>query len=405
MGQTTNYLESLSSPLSAEISKLVNFIIRDAIAMKGSDIHFDGWEDSVAVRVRTSGMLTELAHLPLEFKERIAGRVKVMANLVSHLSGVPQDGKASLGPDFGNVQLRVSIMPTIRGEAIVCRIFDPNTRAFDINSLGFDDDTLKTYINLLNKPNGLILLTGPTGSGKTTAIYSSLFYLISKHGTTINIASVEDPVEVPLSTVRQSPLNAANGYTYADALKSLMRQDPQVIMLGEIRDPETANIAVQAGLTGHLVISTLHSGTTPGCFARLINMNIEPFLLASSILGIMGVRLVRKNCPHCSVPYRPESALLKTLLKPELDRANFLRGTGCAECNHTGCSGRLSLCELLVVSEDLRDAVLEKKPTRQLQEIAVLGGMKTLWQSGLDKALAGECTLEEVARKAAADQI
>lgn len=405
MGLTTDYLESLSSPLSAEISKLANLIIRDAIAMKASDIHFDGWEDSVAVRVRISGMLTELVHLPLELKERIAGRVKVMANLVSHLSGVPQDGKASLGPDFGNVQLRVSIIPTIRGEAIVCRIFDPNTRAFDINSLGFDGATLKNYINLLNKPNGLILLTGPTGSGKTTAIYSSLFYLISKHGTTINIASVEDPVEVSLSTVRQSPLNAANGYTYAAALKSLMHQDPQVIMLGEIRDPETASIAVQAGLTGHLVISTLHSGTTAGCFARLINMDIEPFLLASSILGIMGVRLVRKNCPHCSVPYRPESALLKTLLKPDLDRANFQRGAGCEQCNHTGCSGRLSLSELLVVSEDLREAVLEKKPTRHLQEIAVLGGMKTLWQSGLDKALAGQCTLEEVARKAAADQI
>jgi len=405
MGLTTDYLDSLKSPLAAEISKLVNCIVRDAIAMKASDIHFDAWEESFAVRVRTSGMLTELAHLPVELKERIVGRVKVMANLISHLTGMPQDGKANMGPDFNNVQLRVSIMPTIRGEAIVCRIFDPNTRAFDINSLGFDDATLKTYINLLNKPNGLILLTGPTGSGKTTAIYSSLYYLISKHGTTINIASVEDPVEVPLATIRQSPVNTNQGYTYADALRSLMRQDPQVIMLGEIRDAETANIAVQAGLTGHLVISTLHSGTTPGCFARLMNMDIEPFLLASSILGVMGVRLVRKNCPHCSVPYRPESALLKTLLKPELERANFLRGTGCEQCNHTGCSGRLSLSELLVVSEDLRDAVLEKKPTRHLQEIAVLGGMKTLWQSGLDKALAGECTLEEVARKAAADQI
>jgi type IV pilus assembly protein PilB len=405
MGLTTDYLNSFAAPHAAEVSKLVDCIIRDAIVMRASDIHFDGWEDSVAVRVRTSGMLTELVHLPLEFKERIAGRVKVMANLASHLTGVPQDGKANMGADFGNVQLRVSIIPTIHGEAIVCRIFDPNSRTFDINSLGFDETTLKAYVNLLNKPNGLILLTGPTGSGKTTAIYSSLFHLISKYGTTINIASVEDPVEVPLATVRQSPLNAANDYTYAAALKALMRQDPQVIMLGEIRDPETANIAVQAGLTGHLVISTLHSGSTTGCFARLINMNIEPFLLASSILGIMGVRLVRKNCPHCSVPYQPESVLLKSILEPDLDRANFLRGTGCPECSYTGCSGRLSLCELLIVNEDLRDAVLEKRPTRQLQEIAILGGMRTLWQSGLEQALSGLCTLEEVARKTAVDQI
>ena len=405
MSHTDNYLQSLDSLLKADVSTLVDYIVRDAVEGGASDIHFEPWEESMAVRIRVTGQLIEMVHLPSELKDKVAGRFKVMANLASHITGLPQDGKVNMGPEFNNVQLRVSIFPTVLGEKVVCRIFDPSTRSFDIDRLGLDPETKEKFINLVNKPNGLILLTGPTGSGKTTAIYCALHYLLSKHGTAVSIASVEDPVEVPIPTVSQAQLNPAMDFTFAGALRSLMRQDPQIIMVGEIRDPETAGIAVQAGLTGHLVISTVHSGTTAGVFARLINMGIEPFLLSSSILGVMGVRLVRKNCTFCAVPYEPEAALLRSLTAEEIENASFRKGAGCPECKETGYSGRFSITELLEVSEPVRDAVMEKRATRYIQQIAAEHGMRTLWQNGLARALAGETTLEEITRKVASDQI
>jgi len=405
MSHTASYLQSLPTLLDADISTLVNYIVHDAVQAGASDIHLEPWQESLAVRIRVTGQLIEMVHLPSDLKDKIAGRFKVMASMASHLTGVPQDGKVNMGPEFGNVQLRVSIFPTVLGEKVVCRIFDPTTRSFDIDKLGLEPQTKERFISLVNKPNGLILLTGPTGSGKTTAIYCALHYLLGKHGTAVSIASVEDPVEVPIPTVSQAQLNPAQDFNFAGALRSLMRQDPQIIMVGEIRDPETAGIAVQAGLTGHLVISTVHSGTTAGVFARLINMGIEPFLLASSILGVMGVRLVRANCSFCAIPYEPEPALLKALTQDEIDNASFRQGSGCPECKETGYSGRFSITELLQVSEPVRDAVMEKKPTRVIQQIAQDHGMRTLWQSGLARALAGETTLEEVTRKVASDQI
>ena len=405
MSHTNAYLQSLPTLLDADISTLVNYIVHDAVKAGASDIHFEPWEESMAVRIRCTGQLIEMVHLPSELKDKIGGRFKVMANLASHISGVPQDGKVNMGPEFNNVQLRVSIFPTVLGEKVVCRIFDPSTRSFDIDRLGLDPETKEKFINLVNKPNGLILLTGPTGSGKTTAIYCALHYLLSKHGTAVSIASVEDPVEVPIPTVSQAQLNPAMDFTFAGALRSLMRQDPQIIMVGEIRDPETAGIAVQAGLTGHLVISTVHSGTTAGVFARLINMGIEPFLLSSSILGVMGVRLVRKNCCFCTMPYEPEAALLRSLTAEEIENASFRKGSGCPECKDSGYSGRFSITELLEVGEPVRDAVMEKRATRHIQQIAAEQGMRTLWQNGLARVLAGETTLEEVTRKVSSDQI
>ena len=405
MSHTNAYLQSLPTLLDADISTLVNYIVHDAVKAGASDIHFEPWEESMAVRIRCTGQLIEMVHLPSELKDKIGGRFKVMANLASHISGVPQDGKVNMGPEFNNVQLRVSIFPTVLGEKVVCRIFDPSTRSFDIDKLGLDPETKEKFINLVNKPNGLILLTGPTGSGKTTAIYCALHYLLSKHGTSVAIASVEDPVEVPIPTVSQAQLNPAQDFTFASALRSLMRQDPQIIMVGEIRDPETAGIAVQAGLTGHLVISTVHSGTTAGVFARLINMGIEPFLLSSSILGVMGVRLVRKNCCFCTMPYEPEAALLRSLTAEEIENASFRKGSGCPECKDSGYSGRFSITELLEVGEPVRDAVMEKRATRHIQQIAAEQGMRTLWQNGLARVLAGETTLEEVTRKVSSDQI
>jgi len=404
MSHTQNYLESVTLD-EVEVETLVNYIILDCVEVAASDIHIEPWEETLAVRARIAGVLTEMIHLPLDLKEKIPGRFKVMGNMASHLVGVGQDGKANMGAEFGNIQLRISIMPTVNGEKVVARIFDPSTRGFDINQLGFDDTTLNEFIELLNKPNGLILLNGPTGSGKTTAMYSALNYLIEKHGTTMSIATVEDPVEVPLATVAQAMLNPGMEFGFSEALRSLMRQDPEVIMVGEIRDSETANIAIQAGLTGHLVISTVHSGTTAGVFARLINMKIEPFLLASSILGILGVRLVRNNCEYCALPYEPDPSLLRNLTAEQIENGSFRRGEGCEQCAGTGYGGRISLTELLRISEPIRDAVLEKKPTRHIQQLAIDAGLRTLWDSGISRVLTGETTIEEVAKKTATDQI
>jgi general secretion pathway protein E len=279
-----------------EIGTLVKYLLMDAVKARASDIHIEPWESTLVVRIRLNGVLTELVHLPLELMEKISGRFKVLANLVTYQTGLPQEGHAPADPELGGVEQRISIFPTVRGEKIVVRIFDPSHRSFDLGSLGFDDDVLQQFLKLITKPSGLILLTGPTGSGKTTAIYSALYTLVQRAGSTISIATVEDPVEFSLPMVAQAQVNLAQEFTYPRALRSLMRQDPQVIMVGEIRDPETAAIAVQAGLTGHLVISTIHSGSTAGVFARLMNMNIEPFLLASSVTGVLGLRLIRKNC-------------------------------------------------------------------------------------------------------------
>ena len=405
MNKTTNYLQSVSDFQHIEIGRLVSYIIQDAVDSGASDIHIEPWESTLVVRVRLSGVLTELVHLPLELLEKVSGRLKVMADLISYQTDLPQEGHVPGDPALGGAELRLSVFPTVRGEKIVIRVFDPRSRSFDLEALGFDRKSLAMFVHLLTRPSGLILLTGPTGSGKTTAIYSALYHLSQRAGPTVSISTVEDPVECHLPMVSQAQVNRAREFTYPIALRSLMRQDPEVIMIGEIRDPETAAIAVQAGLTGHLVISTIHSGTTSGVFARLINMEIEPFLLSSSIIGVVGLRLIRNNCRHCIHPYRPEPSLL-TMVPPELlATATFMKGAGCRECLHTGFSGRTALTEMLIADEVLRDAILQKLPTRTLQQIAVGQGMKTLWHTGLDRVVQGSTTIDELLRVVSADQV
>jgi general secretion pathway protein E len=404
VSETLRYLESETARREIEIGVLVKYLLFDAIQAGASDIHIEPWESTLVVRLRLNGVLQELVHLPLELMEKVSGRFKVMANLITYQSDIPQEGHAPADPELGGVEQRISVFPTTRGEKIVVRLFDPSNRSFDLPSLGFDDDTLVKFKKLLSKPSGLILLNGPTGSGKTTAIYSALCHLIAKHGSTISIATVEDPVEFNLPMVSQAQVNKVKEFTYPVALRSLMRQDPQVIMIGEIRDAETANIAVQAGLTGHLVISTIHSGSTAGVFARMINMDMEPFLLASSVIGVLGVRLFRKNCTYCAEPYEPEEELLKLLPTAALETAQFRRGAGCRHCVETGFSGRKSLTEMLIVDQVFRDAALKKLPTKQLHQIAVQQGMQPMWQNGLDRALRGETPLEEILRVIAADE-
>lgn len=406
MNRTSDYLQSdYTAEKGIEIGVLVNHILSDAISAGASDVHLEPWENTFVVRVRLSGVLTELVHLPLDLMEKISGRFKVMANLVSYQTGLPQEGHASGGPELNGVELRISVFPTTRGEKIVVRLFDPRNRSFDLGSLGLDEHTLKTYLKLLSHPSGLILLTGPTGSGKTTAIYSSLYTIVQRTGPAVSVSTVEDPVEFNLPMISQAQINPAQDFTYPKALRSLMRQDPQVIMIGEIRDPETANIAVQAGLTGHLVISTIHSGVAAGVFARLINMEIEPFLLASSVIGVLSIRLIRKNCPHCTKPYQPEAGLLKLVPSELVPTIHFVHGVGCDKCSGTGFIGRTAVTELLAPDETFRDAVLQKLPTRALQNVAIQQGMQTMWQDGVSRVVKGQTTIEEILRVIAADQI
>lgn len=402
MSETVRYLESRDN---VEIGVLVKYLLLDAIKAGASDIHIEPWESTLVVRIRLNGVLTELVHLPLDLMEKISGRFKVLANLITYQTDLPQEGHAPADPELGGVEQRISIFPTTRGEKIVVRIFDPSNRSFDIDALGFEEDTIKTLKELLSKPSGLILLNGPTGSGKTTAIYAALYHLVKKHGTTISIATVEDPVEFALPMIAQAQVNLAQEFTYPRALRSLMRQDPQVIMVGEIRDPETAMIAVQAGLTGHLVISTIHAGSTAGVFARMINMNIEPFLLASSIIGVLGVRLIRKNCSYCTQPYEPDAPLLKLLPPGFADDAQFRKGAGCEQCMETGFHGRTGVSEMLRVDQIFRDAVMQKMATRNLQQIAIQQGMQTMWQHGLHRVASGDAPLEEILRVIAVDEL
>jgi general secretion pathway protein E len=404
VNQTTNYLQRAGEGEAIETAPLVAHLLEDAVKAGASDIHIEPWESTLAVRLRLNGVLTELVHLPLELMDRISGRLKVMANLISYQTDLPQEGHVPAAPETGGVELRISVFPTVRGEKIVIRIFDPRNRSFDLGELGFEQETLETMIRLLARPSGLLLLTGPTGSGKTTAIYASLHHIVERSGPTMSISTVEDPVEFNLPLISQAQINPNREFTYPVALRSLMRQDPQVIMVGEIRDAETAAIAVQAGLTGHLVITTIHSGSTAGVFARLINMEIEPFLLASSVIGVLGLRLIRRNCSSCMEPYEPEAGLLRLLPSDELENATFRRGTGCPTCIETGFGGRTAVTEMLVVDEVLRDAVLQKLPTRALQQVAIQQGMQTLWQKGLRRAMTGQTPLEEIVRVMAVDQ-
>ena len=405
MSYTVQYLQSELVAQGIEVSVLVNCLVQDAIRLGASDLHIEPWETAIAVRARVNGVLTEVAHLPLDLMEKISMRFKVMSNLVTYQAGMPQDGTAVGGPELDGVQLRVSIFPTTRGEKIVVRLFDPRDRRFELSTLGFEDSTLQGLLRALKRTSGLLLFTGPTGSGKTSTMYSSLCYIMQRDGTSVSISTVEDPVEFNLPMVSQTQTNPAQEFTYAIALRSIMRQDPQVIMVGEIRDAETAAIAVQAGLTGHLVLSTIHCGVSAGAFTRLINMEIEPFMLASSILAVMGLRLLRRNCPNCSQPYEPMPSHLKVIPESLLPQAQFRRGLGCDQCNQTGYNGRVPVSELLVASEPFREAVLKKVPTSALEEIAIQQGMRTLWQNGLQRAITGQTTLEETIRVVAADLV
>ncbi|HOF39895.1 MAG TPA: GspE/PulE family protein [Candidatus Hydrogenedentes bacterium] len=375
----------------------VDLALTQAVHHGASDVHFEPWTDSLAVRFRIDGILHDIAHIPDSHKARITARIKVMAQMVVYQKDQPQDGRIPPNQTSSGYSMRVATFPTINGEKIVVRILGTSKQMLEVDDLGFEASVAETLRSLVRRPQGVILLTGPSSSGKTTTIFALLRELLRTQIATTHIVTIEDPVEYRLDRVTQIQVNPRTGVTFQNALRSILRQDPEVIMVGEIRDAETAKMAVQAGLTGHLVISTIHSGTASGVFARLLDMGIEPYLLASSVTGVLAQRLARVNCPNCLETYTPTPDLLTRFGKPPKNQP-YKRGKGCAQCQHIGYRGRTALGELLLVNQDIANLILQRPTTNAMQEAAAAHHMRSLFRVGLEAAYKGITTPEELSR-------
>jgi len=382
----------------APVVRLVNAILTSAIKRRASDIHLEPFEKMFRVRYRVDGVLEEIMKPPLKLKNAITSRIKVMANLDIAERRLPQDGRIKLkfGPGQ-DMDFRVSVLPTIFGEKIVLRLLDKSNLQLDMTKLGFEETALKDFKDAIYKPYGMILVTGPTGSGKTTTLYSALSEL---NKITSNISSAEDPVEFNLVGINQVHVNEDIGLTFANSLRSFLRQDPDIIMVGEIRDFETAEIAIKAALTGHLVLSTLHTNDAPSTINRLLNMGVEPFLVASSVNLVMAQRLARIVCSACREPVEiAMKALLEIgVAREDIGTFSCFRGIGCPQCGGSGYRGRTALYEVMPVSEEIRDLILAGASERDIKRAAMNAGMKTLRQSGITKLKEGVSTIEEVVR-------
>lgn len=380
----------------APIIRLVNLIIVKAIEQNVSDIHLEPEERFLGIRYRIDGILYRRDSIPKYLQPAVISRMKIISGLDVAEKRLPQDGRIVMKVGNKTVDFRVSTCPTVHGENAVLRILDKSSLMVDLKGVGFSVKQYDDFIELIQQPYGIMLVTGPTGSGKTTTLYSAL-KLLNKED--VNIMTVEDPVEYQFPQIRQVPINAKIGLTFASALRSFLRQDPDIIMVGEIRDLETAEIAVQAALTGHMVFSTLHTNDAPTAFTRLTDMGIEPFLVSSSVLGVLAQRLVRKICSQCKQEYTPtKEELLSIDLDKDPSKLTLTRGRGCRICNNTGYKGRLGIFELLVNSPTLQQAVLQKKSADELKKQGIEEGMTTLRASAIDKLLKGITTVEEVLR-------
>lgn len=377
----------------APIIRLVNLLIMQAMKEGASDIHLEPGDGTLRTRFRIDGLLHEVNGPPTHLHSAVVSRIKVLANLDIAEKRKPQDGRFRLKMEQKEVDLRVSTIPTQFGEKVVMRLLDSSTLVLGLEQLGCSQEVLATFQQLVRSPYGMLLVTGPTGSGKTTTLYAVLHTINSSEK---NIITIEDPIEYQLPGVNQVQVNSKAEVTFASGLRAFLRQDPNVIMVGEIRDLETAEIAIQAALTGHLVLSTLHTNDAPGALARLLDMGTEPFLIASSVIGIVGQRLVRVICPKCKEPYRPAANVLNGLqLK---DGLPLFRGKGCPSCKQTGYKGRLGIFEFLTMTDAIRQHVSAKAPSHAIRETARATGMKSLRDDGVAKALAGLTTIEEVLR-------
>jgi type IV pilus assembly protein PilB len=384
----------------APVIKLCNVILLNAIKKRASDIHIEPYEKAFRVRYRIDGVLyEENPPLPLKLKAAVTSRVKIMSNLDISERRLPQDGriKLKLGKDK-EMDFRVSVLPTLFGEKIVMRLLDKTNLQLDMTKLGFEDKQLADFMKAIHQPYGMVLVTGPTGSGKTTSLYSALQEL---NKTTRNISTAEDPVEYNLMGINQVQMHEDVGLNFATALRSFLRQDPNIIMVGEIRDFETAEIAVKAALTGHLVLSTLHTNDAPSTISRLMNMGIEPFLVATSVNLICAQRLVRRICVQCREPLQilPQALMDAGYSPEEANKVQVQHGRGCATCNNTGYKGRVGLYEVMEINDELRELILVGASAIELKRKALEGGMITLRKSGLEKVAAGQTTMEEVLRE------
>jgi type IV pilus assembly protein PilB len=377
------------------IIRLVNYIIADAVRQGASDIHIEPSESRLRVRYRIDGILFESMTPPASMHAALISRIKIMANLDISERRLPQDGRIRAMVRGNVIDLRVSTLPTTAGEKCVIRILDQSSILIGLERLGFSEDNLAIIGNQVSQPNGIILVTGPTGSGKTTTLYSALHHLQSDE---INISTVEDPVEYRLETVSQVQVIERIGMTFAAALRSLLRQDPDVIMVGEIRDEETARISVQAALTGHLVLSTLHTNDAPSSITRLINIGIEPYLIAASLNCIVAQRLVRRICEHCKQECQPSDDLRGYLESQGLCELVTYRGAGCSKCRDTGYAGRTAIYEMLVMDDTVRDLVTSNPSVTELRRLLRERGMLTLREDGFEKMKAGLTTVDEVLR-------
>jgi type IV pilus assembly protein PilB len=395
-------LEAEDGISDAPLVRLVNSLIFQAAEEGASDVHFEPQADSLVVRFRTDGVMHEVQRVPKRMTAGVITRLKVLAKLDIAERRKPQDGRISLSAAAAGrlLDIRVATLPTVDGEKIAMRLLDKSKTAPTLEELGLDEGMRNTLAEIINKPGGALLVTGPTGSGKSTTLYSALTEI---HRPEINIVTVEDPVEYRLPGVSQIQINIKAGLTFAAALRSILRADPDVVMVGEIRDAETAKISIEAALTGHFVLSSLHTNDAPGAITRLNEMGVEPFLTGSAVSAVLAQRLARKLCPHCCEMYSPSiDELLRNRVSPEVaaasDGAAFYRKRGCPRCGHTGYRGRIGVFQLLVMTENLEGLAVSRASREELERAAMEGGMRTLWDDGLAKVAAGITSLEELSR-------
>jgi type IV pilus assembly protein PilB len=386
----------------APLVRLVNSIIFQAAEDGASDIHFEPQEDALVVRLRIDGVLHEVQRIPKRMTPGVTTRLKVLAKLDIAERRKPQDGRISLNAAAAGrmLDIRVATLPTVEGESIVMRLLDKSKKAPTLEELGLSDEMREKLEEIINRPTGALLVTGPTGSGKSTTLYASLAEI---NNPEINIITVEDPVEYRLNGVNQVQINMRAGLTFAAALRSILRSDPDVVMVGEIRDPETAKISIEAALTGHLVLSTLHTNDAPGALTRLNEMGVEPFLTGSAVSAVLAQRLARKLCTHCCEMYTPSvEDMIKARVSPDVaaaaDGMVFYRKRGCPRCGQTGYKGRIGIYQLLAMSENLEQLAAAKAGREELERAAIEEGMRTLWDDGLAKVAAGLTSIEELTR-------
>jgi type IV pilus assembly protein PilB len=385
------------NPEDAPVVKLVNNIIVSAVAAGASDIHIEPQETSVRVRYRVDGMLLEQTTFARNYHASVAARIKIMARCNISERRRPQDGRIPFKRDGRENDLRVSFMPTIYGEKVVMRILERNSRHTNLEQMGFSSEQYALFEGFIKRPHGMILITGPTGSGKSTTLQAALGEI---NNPNINISTVEDPVEYMIAGVNHTQVDTKLGVTFANGLRTIVRQDPDVIMVGEIRDAETAEIAIQAALTGHLVLSTLHTNDAPGAVTRLLNMGVEPFLIASAVIGVVGQRLLRMICQSCREEIPATSAEIEALGIPHTEDFSTLlaHGRGCPKCGNRGMKGRTGVYEIMPMTEEVRDLVLKRAASSTIRELALQQGMKAMRDAGIEKVLRGITTLEEITR-------